>query len=352
MPLPPGVTEHTIQTDRIEMRYTAAGPEDGVPVVLLHGNLSTCRFMDDQMAACPDSHRFIAPDMRGFGGSEKVALDATRGLRDWSDDTMALLDALGVTEPAHLAGWSTGGGAIMQALIDHPERVASLSLIGTVSPYGFAGTRRDGTLITADAAGTGGGGGNPDMVAQLRAGDTGLDHPLGIRNVMRAFYWSAEFSMDEERELELADEVLASLLGDEGYPGDATASDNWPGFAPGTTGILNALSPLYLDTSGIVDVDPKPPIMWHRGSADLVVADGSGWDIAALGLAGVVPGYPGEEAFPVQEMVSQTRDVLEAYAAAGGWIEEVVYDGGGHGPHIDHADDFNERFLTFVTEAP
>lgn len=348
MGLPAGVTEHVTDTDRIRMRYTAAGSEDGIPVVILHGNLSTCRFMDDQMAVCPDTHRFIAPDMRGFGGSDKVPIDATRGLRDWSDDTMALLDALAVEGPVHFAGWSTGGGAIMQILIDHPERVASLSLIDTVSPYGFGGTARDGTLSTPDGAGTGGGSGNPDMVTELQARNTGLDSPLSIRNVMRAFYWSPEFTMDDEREIMLAEECFESLLGDGGYPGDASASDNWPGFGPGTTGILNALSPAYLNTSGIIDAHTKPSIMWHRGSADLVVADGSGWDIAALGLAGIVPDYPGEEAYPVQPMIAQTRDVLDAYTAAGGAYEEVVYDGGGHGPHIDHAEAFNANFLDFL----
>lgn len=346
--LPDGVTLHETPTDRIRMRWAGAGTEDGVPVVLLHGNLATCRFYDGLLAACPDGYRFIAPDMRGFGGSEKVAIDATRGLRDWADDTFGLLDTLGVDGPVHLVGWSTGGGAIMQMLIDQPARVASLTLIDPVSPYGFGGTHRDGTPATPDHAGTGGGSGNPDFVARIEAGDTGTDSPFSPRNVMRSSYWSPAFTMSADIEDMLVEEVLRSLTGDGGYPGDATPSDAWPGFAPGTTGILNALSPKYLDTSGIVEVDPKPPIQWHRGTDDIVIGDGSAWDPAFLGQQGVIPGWPGEEAYPVQQMVAQTRDVLEAYEGAGGSYEEVIHDGAGHGPHLDHAEDFTNRFLDFL----
>ena len=349
--MPAGISLHITETPRLRMRWASAGSVEGTPVVLVHGNLATCRFYDDQLTACPDGFRFIAPDMRGFGGSEKVAIDATRGLRDWADDTMGLLDTIGIDQPAHFVGWSTGGGAIMQILIDHPDRVASLTLIDPVSPYGFGGTHRDGSPCTPDHAGTGGGAGNPEFVAQMTAGNTGTDSPFAIRNVMRTSYWSPAYAMPASQEDMLVEEVLSSLMGEEGYPGDATASEHWPGFAPGTTGILNALSPKYLNTSGIVDVDPKPPIMWHHGSADVVINDGSAWDPALLGQQGIIPGWPGEEAYPVQQMVSQTRDVLDAYAANGGSYEEVVHADAGHGPHIDHTADFNARFLSFIGAA-
>ena len=45
-------------------------------------------------------YRLIAPDMRGFGDTESVPIDATRGLRDWADDTAALVEALGVESAA------------------------------------------------------------------------------------------------------------------------------------------------------------------------------------------------------------------------------------------------------------
>jgi pimeloyl-ACP methyl ester carboxylesterase len=135
------------------------------------------------MAACPSGYTFIAPDMRGFGGSEPVAIDATRGLRDWSDDILALLDALDIDGSFHSLGWSTGGGALMQLLIDHPDRLSSLSLVGSVSPYGFGGTNRDGSPCTPDHAGTGGGAAAPDFMAQLRARNLGHADQLLVARV-------------------------------------------------------------------------------------------------------------------------------------------------------------------------
>ncbi|MCW5853210.1 MAG: alpha/beta fold hydrolase, partial [Anaerolineae bacterium] len=110
MTLLPGVRSQTLATDRLRMHYLEAGPEDGIPVVLIHGNLATARFYEHLFPGAPDRYRFIAPDMRGFGDTEPAPLDATRGLGDWADDTYSLVKALGITRPVHLVGWSTGGG--------------------------------------------------------------------------------------------------------------------------------------------------------------------------------------------------------------------------------------------------
>src|SRR3954451_1395630 len=97
-----------VDTDRLTMHVLETGPEDAVPVVLLHGNLSSGRFYEHVLANAPERYRMLAPDMRGFGDTESKPIDATRGLRDWADDTHALLTALGITGAPHLAGWSTG----------------------------------------------------------------------------------------------------------------------------------------------------------------------------------------------------------------------------------------------------
>ena len=112
MNLPPGVRSDVVATDRLRMHFLESGPEDGTPVILIHGNLSTGRFYEHLFLGAPDGYRLIAPDMRGFGDTERLPIDATRGLRDWADDTHALVRALGLREPLHLAGWSTGGAAI------------------------------------------------------------------------------------------------------------------------------------------------------------------------------------------------------------------------------------------------
>jgi pimeloyl-ACP methyl ester carboxylesterase len=340
----PGVRSSLVDTDRIRMRVLEAGPADGEPVVLVHGNLSTARFYEHLMPELPSHYRVIAPDMRGFGGSDPAPLDATRGLADWADDTAALLRALGVTAPPHLVGWSTGGAAIARFARDRP--VASLTFLDPVSPYGYGGTHPDGTPCFPDGAGSGGGGINPEVVARLRAGDTTADSPFTARSMFRAFYVAPGFA--EPREDLLVDEILTTHLGDTNYPGDATTSENWPGFAPGPSGILNALSPRYCRWDDIVDLDPKPPVLWTHGAVDLVVADGSPLELGTLGASGAVPGWPGAEVYPPQPMVAQIRAVLDRYAAAGGSVRVEIIEGAGHGPHLDAAPRWLAIFRDFL----
>ncbi|HYH33278.1 MAG TPA: alpha/beta hydrolase [Pseudonocardia sp.] len=348
LPLLPGVRSASVDTDRIRLHVLESGPSDGVPVVLVHGNLSTARFYEHLMPRLPE-YRVIAPDMRGFGRSEPAPLDATRGLADWADDLAALVRASGITQPPHLVGWSTGAAATVRYAQDRP--VASLTFIGPVSPYGYGGTFPDGRPCTPDCAGSGGGTANPEVVRRIAEGDASAESPASIRNVMNAFYFAPTHREPPEREDMLVDEILRTVTGPDHYPGDAVASPHWPGTAPGTGGILNALSPKYCDWTGIVGLDPKPPVLWTHGSEDLVVADGSPLDLGTLGESGTVPGWPGRDAFPPQPMVTQIREVLARYAAAGGTVRTEFFDGSGHGPHLDAADAWLATFRAFLAGA-
>jgi pimeloyl-ACP methyl ester carboxylesterase len=340
------MTSDTIQTSRLRTHYVASGPEDGVPVVLVHGNLSTGRFYEHLFEGAPERYRLIAPDMRGFGDSEPLPIDATRGLADWADDTQALIEALGIERPVHLAGWSTGGAAIAAFALD--REVASLTFIDPVSPYGYGGTHPDGTPCFPDWAGTGGGAGAPEFVERLAAGDRSGEGAASPRNVLTSAYWSPSHQEDPERVEMLLTEVLKSVTGDDGYPGDSTPSENWPGTAPGTRGILNALSGKHCNWAGIAELDPKPPVLWTHGSDDIVVADGSPWEMGTLGQLGAIPGWPGEDAFPPQPMVSQIRAVLERYRDAGGRAEMETFEGSGHFPPIDAVERWSATFFAFL----
>lgn len=345
----PSVRSQNVRTKRLKVQYIESGPSDGVPVVMIHGNLSTGRFFQHLMPAAPDRYRIIAPDMRGFGDTERVPIDATRGLRDWADDTYSLVESLGISRPVHLVGWSTGGAAIANYAEDRP--VASLTFIDTVSPYGFGGVRPDGTPCFPDYAGSGGGTGNPEFTQRIADQDASDESPFSPRNVINTSYWAPSHREPKEREDMLVAEILKSVIGDDGYPGDATPSANWPGIAPGTRGILNALSGKYCNWSGIVGLEPKPPVLWTHGTADIVVADGSAWEMGTLGKMGVVPGWPGEEVFPPQLMVTQIRNVLERYRAAGGHVQMEMFEGSGHGPLFDAAERWSKLFFEFLETA-
>ncbi len=346
MDLMAGVTARTVTTGRLRTHFYEAGPEGGTPVVMIHGNLSTGRFFEHLLAEAPHGYRCIAPDMRSFGRSAPQPIDATRGLGDWADDTKALLDALRIDRPPHLVGWSTGGAAVASYAMKHPA--ASLTLIDPVSPFGYGGTYRDGTPCYPDWAGSGGGTANPDFSQRLSAGDRSSEAPVSPREVMNSAYWSPDFRLPPEREEILLDEILLTVTGEDSYPGDLVSSDNWPGVAPGTKGILNALSGKYCNWSGLADLADKPPVLWTHGANDIVVADGALWEMGTLGQMELVPGWPGADDFPPQPMVTQIRDVLGRYEAGGGQVLIEMFHDSGHGPHVDAAERWSEVFSGFL----
>lgn len=344
MSQPPGsqVREDDVATARLRTHVRVAGPgapdggagaEPDGTVILVHGNCSSSAFFHRLLTALPPGWRGIAPDLRGYGDTEVRPLDATRGMRDFSDDLIALMDALNVDRAAFV-GHSAGAGVIMQLAIDHPDRVAQVLLEAPTSPYGFGGTRGSGGQpVWPDFAGSGGGTANPDFAAAIAAGDRSTDQPHSPLNVFRALYVAPGTELIDEDLL--LDSVLSTRIGAGNYPGDSVPSQNWPGVAPGTTGINNALSPKHYDVSGFADVPQVGPVLWVRGEADAIVSDTSSLDFGQLGALGVVPGWPGEQVYPPQPMVAQMRAVLERFGANGGTYREVELPGIGHSPHIE-----------------
>ncbi len=345
----PGITSKMIETPRLKQHVLFSGPEDGIPVVFIHGNFSAATYWEELMLAMPQQYRCIAPDLRGYGDTEDKLIDGTRGARDWADDLKALSDTLG-TKAGHLVGWSAGGGVILQFALDYPELVASLTLVAPVSPYGFGGTKGlEGTPCYDDFAGCGGGTVNPEFIKRIQAGDRSAEDPNSPRNVISAFYYKAPFkAAREEAFLEAA---LLEKTGTDKYPGDLTPSANWPNVAPGALGPINALSPKYFNASGIVDLAKKPPVLWIRGDSDQIVGDASFFDFGTLGQLGFVPGWPGAEVYPPQPMVGQMRAVLEKYQAKGGAFKEVVIADAGHGVHIEKPAEFLAAFTAHLAAA-
>jgi pimeloyl-ACP methyl ester carboxylesterase len=336
-----GVTAKVVATDRLMTRVLLTGPEDGVPVLFLHGNASSATWWEETMLALPPGFRGIAPDQRGFGDADSAKkVDATRGAGDWADDAMALLDHLGI-DRAHVVGCSLGGYVVWTLLREFPERFLTATLVDAGSPFGFGGTKdNEGTPCYDDFAGSGGGLNNPEFLKRLAEGDRGLDSQFSPRIATRALVFKPPFV--PEREEDLLSSMLTVHMGEQDIPGDAVPSPNWPFVAPGVWGSANALSPKYAgDVPGLYTAEPKVDILWVRGSHDLTVADAAASDPGTLGSMGLIPGWPGMEVYPPQPMLGQIRNALQQYAAAGGSYREVVIEDAGHAPFIEKPEEFN-----------
>lgn len=344
IPTMAGITAKTITTDRIRTRVLFIGPENGVPVLFLHGNVSSATWWEEAMVALPEGYWGIAPDQRGFGDADfEQKIDATRGMGDLADDAAALLDHLGINK-AHIVGNSLGGMVVWRMLMDYPQRFLSAILVDPGSPYGFGGTKDiNGNACSDNFSGSGGGLSNPELVQRMRDGDRSTDSPFSPRMAIRTLLVKPPFI--PAREEEMLSSLLATHLGDQDVPGDSTPSSNWPYMAPGRWGATNATSPKYAgDVSKIWKNEPKVAILWVRGGDSLVVSNTAASDPGYLGMIGLIPGWPGQDIFPPQPMVGQTRAVLDKYAAAGGSYQEVVIPDAGHLPYLEKPAEFNRVF--------
>lgn len=329
------LTPRMVQTPRLAMNVWTGGPDDGRPVLLVHGNITTGGYWRYVADLLPDDVRVIAPDLRSFGRTEAKPIDATRGLADMADDVHGLLETLGLTGRGDVvaAGWSMGGGVLQQYVLDHPGDLAAAVLVAPVSPYGFGGTTSMDGAVSPDRAGSGGGTAAPDFVRRVRENDRS-DEPGSPRVVLRDFFGARGNAANVDEDF-LLEETLLTAVGNDFYPGDTTTTETWPGVAPGTGGVLNSMAAGHFDTSSLADVEVKPAITWVRAMEDQVISDTSAFDLAFLGQLGVVPGWPGAETAPPQPMHQQIQAVLDRYAANGGQVRVVTLEHCAHGVPLE-----------------
>jgi pimeloyl-ACP methyl ester carboxylesterase len=352
VPTIPGVTAKTVTTDRLITRILFSGPEEGIPVLFIHGNFSSATWWEETMVALPPKYRAIAPDQRGFGDSDPaVKVNALNGMGDFVDDAIVLMDQLGY-DRFHLVGNSLGGLVAWRMMADNPEQLISVTLAGPGSAYGFGGTKdAHGTPTNDDFAGSGGGLIRPALVQGLLDGDRSTDSPVSPRSVLRLLVWGTPFIPD--REDALLDAMFQVHIGEKDLPGDKQTSPNWPYLAPGKWGATNAMSPKYI--GDLVDrmsaAEPKVKVLWIYGGDDVAVSNSAASDPGTWGPNGLVPGFPGAEAYPPQPMMDQIRMLLENYSSSGGSCQEVAIEGSGHVPFLTHQDDFNSAFHAFLEQS-
>lgn len=340
-----GITARVLHTPRLAVGLLERDGDDpettaSRTIVFLHDLLGSSEFWQVAMLALPPDLRLIAIDLRGYGRSAAKPVDAATGVTEFAEDVAAALQALEIERP-HLVGWGLGGAVAMQFARTH--QVRSLTLQAPISPYGFGGTTAEGTRLTDDDAGTGAGVVPAELLERVLADDESATSPWSPRSVFRTLFLGRGYASKNEDVW--VDAMLSTAIGDEHFPGDIALSDHWPGFAPGRSGVLNALAPQHLDLSGFADLVLKPPVLWVHGDQDQLISDTSLLDSNHLGSIGRLQGWPGEAVAPAQPMVSQTRAVLDAYAAAGGDVIEVVLDGVGHAPHLEEPEDFRAALL-------
>lgn len=124
--LPTGVT----------LKVQIGGPEGAEPIIFLHGFPESHRTWRHQMASLAGEFRVVAPDQRGFGGSDKP-----EGVEKYRtdlivEDLFALADALNIGRFT-LVGHDWGGAAAWLAALKGGDRIERLVIVNAPHPLIF-----------------------------------------------------------------------------------------------------------------------------------------------------------------------------------------------------------------------
>ena len=121
------LTHHTVKANGIKQHYVEAG--SGPPVILLHGFPETCYAWRKQIPVLAERYRVIAPDLRGYGETEKPA--APYDKRTMANDILALMQTLGIKR-APLIGHDRGARVATRFAKDHPQAISHLGVLDNV----------------------------------------------------------------------------------------------------------------------------------------------------------------------------------------------------------------------------
>jgi pimeloyl-ACP methyl ester carboxylesterase len=152
------------------------------PVIILHGSPGRARELAP-LARAFQSHgyRVLTPDLPGFGDSTRDPPDLS--IEAHARQILALMDQLNFPR-AHIIGWSLGGGVGMHMADKAPDRIASLTLMASISDQSVEGTRSYFAEHAKYAAGY-----TAATLARYAIPHFGLLAPLDdIRNSMRNFW--------------------------------------------------------------------------------------------------------------------------------------------------------------------
>jgi pimeloyl-ACP methyl ester carboxylesterase len=126
-----------VDSSGVNLNVEISGPDDGRPVLLLHGFPDSGRLWSSQAGALSSAgYRVIVPDQRGYGQSDKPAEVDAYNIILLAADVAAILDQVGV-EKAAIVGHDWGAAVGWTAASLAPDRVDRLVALSVGHPLAF-----------------------------------------------------------------------------------------------------------------------------------------------------------------------------------------------------------------------
>jgi pimeloyl-ACP methyl ester carboxylesterase len=131
-------SQHMVRANGVRFRVLAAGPSSGPLAILLHGFPEGAESWSRQLDALAGSGALaIAPDMRGYGGTDAPPDVADYALPHLVQDVAGLIEAFG-RDRAHVAGHDWGAIVAWFFAGAHPEMTESLTALSVGHPAALA----------------------------------------------------------------------------------------------------------------------------------------------------------------------------------------------------------------------
>jgi pimeloyl-ACP methyl ester carboxylesterase len=125
----------------LELYYEDLGGPPERTVVFLHGLLLSFEMMEPIARGFAGRFRPVLVELHGHGRSSRPTDAAAYSMRAFSEDLVAIADALG-QERVAVFGTSLGADVALETMLDHPERIAGAVLEMPVLEQGAKAARR------------------------------------------------------------------------------------------------------------------------------------------------------------------------------------------------------------------
>ncbi|MBK9123255.1 MAG: alpha/beta hydrolase [Chloroflexi bacterium] len=136
------IEHHRVNVNDVALHVITAGPDDGEPVVLLHGFPEFWYGWRKQIPALATAgYRVIVPDQRGFNLSDKPAGITNYAMSAATSDVTGILDHFGHAQ-TNVVGHDFGAAVAWSLGLVQPDRVHRLAILNVPHPIVFVRTLR------------------------------------------------------------------------------------------------------------------------------------------------------------------------------------------------------------------
>ena len=126
-----------VDVGEVTLHVVFAGPEDGKPVILMHGFPEFWFAWRHQIKPLAEAgYRVAVPDLRGYNRSDKPAGVENYTQRKYAGDILGLMDSQG-WDSANIVAHDIGAGVAWRMIFEHPDRVTAAVIFSVGHPLAF-----------------------------------------------------------------------------------------------------------------------------------------------------------------------------------------------------------------------